>query len=317
MGIKRLGLALGGGAAKGWAHIGFMQALDDAGIKPSVIAGTSMGAVVGGCWAAGHLKDLETFARSLTQRRVFALMDVSLSGSGLISGTRLGKLLTRHLEEIQIEDLNIPFACMATELDNGNEIWLTKGHLATALQASYALPGVFKPVKVDNRWLVDGALVNPVPITACRAMGADYVIGVSLSSSSVGRGTVMANTMLTAPVTQDETDEFENPEEVGNMTAGAKRLIHRQILGRKDGPPGISSVMMQSFNIIQDRISRSRLAGDPPDTLLAPNVGDISLFDFHKASQAIDAGYASAKSVIDMLAPHFASSQPEAQSIAI
>lgn len=305
----RLGLALGGGAAKGWAHIGFMKALDEAGIKPDIIAGTSIGAVVGGCWAAGHLNELEKFALSLTQRRVFALMDVSLSGSGLINGTRLGKLLTNHLTGIKIENLQTPFCCMATELENGNEIWLTKGDLAAALQASYALPGIFKPVKIDNRWLVDGALVNPVPITACRAMGADYVIGVSLSASGVGRGTVMANTMLSTPMNNDPAENMfsgEDEEQTSDNDKSAKSLLHRQILGRKDGPPGISSVMMQAFNIIQDRIARSRLAGDPPDTLISPNVEDIGLFDFHRASDAIESGYNSAKSVIDLLAPQFA-----------
>lgn len=313
-----LGLALGGGAAKGWAHIGFMRALDEAGIQPDVIAGTSMGAVVGGCWAARHLDELETFARSLTQRRVFALLDISLSGSGLINGTRLGGLLTQHLYDKQIEDLDLPFACMATELENGNEIWLTRGHLAAALQASYALPGIFKPVKVGNRWLVDGALVNPVPITACRAMGADYVIGVSLSSAGVGRGTVLANGMLAAPLdinrTNSLTEDMQLEPDV--ETKGVKRLVRRQILGRKDGPPGISSVMMQSFNIIQDRISRSRLAGDPPDMLITPRVSDIGLFDFHRSNDAIAAGYAAAKPVIESLSQVFGTPQGKSQRVA-
>lgn len=320
MATAKLGLALGGGAAKGWSHIGFMRALDEAGIKPDIICGTSMGAVVGGCWAAGHLEELEKFARSLTQRRVFALMDVSLSGSGLINGTRLGKLLTQHLNGINIEDLETSFTCIATELSNGNEVWLTKGDLPNALQASYALPGVFKPVQIEDRWLVDGALVNPVPVTACRTMGADYVIGITLSSGGVGKGTVMANTMLSTPLNEDDIEGLDLEDETGlNKNTDAKRLIHRQILGRKDGPPGISSVMMQSFNIIQDRISRSRLAGDPPDTLISPQIGDISLFDFHRASEAIDAGYQAAKPIIDMLAPKFAKDdeQPPGQPIAV
>lgn len=304
----RIGLALGGGAAKGWAHIGFMNALDEAGIKPDIITGTSMGAVVGGCWAAGHLAELEEFARSLTQRRVFALMDVSLSGSGLINGQRLGRLLTKHLAGIGIEDLPLPFCCMATELENGNEIWLTKGHLGTALQASYALPGIFRPVKVDQRWLVDGALVNPVPITACRAMGANQVIGVSLSSTGVGHGTVMANTMMTTSISDNDIENLGEEDDItskGKAAKSARSLLRRQILGRKDGPPGISSVMMQSFNIIQDRIARSRLAGDPPEMLVTPTVGEIGLFDFHRADEAIASGYEAAKPVVAALAPQF------------
>ena len=302
-----IGLALGGGAAKGWAHIGFMKALDEAGIKPDIISGTSMGAVVGGCWAAGKLAELEDFARSLTQRRVFALLDVSLSGSGLINGSRLANLLMKNLTGVQIEDLSTQFCCMATELENGNEVWLSKGDLSQSLQASYALPGIFKPVKIGNRWLVDGALVNPVPITACRAMGASHVIGVSLSTAGVGIGTVMANTMMNnnAAETEDIAQANEAPETAPHdmERRSAKSQIRRQFLGDQKGAPGISSVMMQSFNIIQDRIARSRLVGDPPDTLITPSVSDIGLFDFYRAGDAIDAGYAAAQTIARELAP--------------
>jgi len=302
-----IGLALGGGAAKGWAHIGFMKALDEAGIKPDIISGTSMGAVVGGCWAAGKLDELEDFARSLTQSRVLALLDVSLSGSGLINGSRLANLLMRNLADVQIEDLSTPFCCLATELENGNEIWLSKGDLSKSLQASYALPGIFKPVKVDSRWLVDGALVNPVPITACRAMGASHVIGVSLSTAGVGIGTVIANS-----ITNNDATETEGDDQVNDMSdetldhierRSTKSQLRRQLLGEKKGAPGISSVMLKSYNIIQDRIARSRLAGDPPDTLITPSVNDIGMFDFYRAGDAIDAGYAAAQTIVRELAP--------------
>lgn len=302
-----IGLALGGGAAKGWAHIGFMKALDEAGIKPDIISGTSMGAVVGGCWAAGKLDELEEFARSLTQRRVFALLDVSLSGSGLINGSRLANLLMRNLKDVQIEDLNTPFCCLATELENGNEIWLSKGDLSQSLQASYALPGIFKPVKIGNRWLVDGALVNPVPITACRAMGANHVIGVSLATAGVGIGTVMANTMMNNNT--GEMEDVEQAEEMPNTAPNGierrstKSQLRRQLLGGEKSAPGISSVMLKSYNIIQDRIARSRLAGDPPDTLIAPSVSDIGMFDFHRAGDAIDAGYEAAQTIVRELIP--------------
>ncbi|MEP3233994.1 MAG: patatin-like phospholipase family protein [Hyphomicrobiales bacterium] len=302
-----IGLALGGGAAKGWAHIGFMKALDEAGIKPDIITGTSMGAVVGGCWAAGKLDELEDFARSLTQRRVFALLDVSLTGSGLINGSRLAKLLMKNLAGIQIEDLDTSFSCLATELENGNEIWLSRGNLSQSLQASYALPGIFKPVNIDNRWLIDGALVNPVPITACRAMGANYVIGVSLSTAGVGMGTVIANSMM-----NNTPSQTENHDQIGNMPSASpndedhgdtKNSLDGQMADEKKDAPGISSVLVQSYNIIQDRVARSRLAGDPPDTLIMPSVGDIGMFDFHRAGDAIDAGYAAAQTIVQQLAP--------------
>ena len=310
-----IGLALGGGAAKGWAHIGFMKALDEAGIKPDIISGTSMGAVVGGCWAAGKLDELEEFARSLTQRRVFALLDVSLSGSGLINGSRLAKLLMKNLAGIQIEDLDISFSCLATELENGNEIWLSKGNLSQSLQASYALPGIFKPVNIDNRWLIDGALVNPVPITACRAMGANYVIGVSLSTAGVGMGTVISNSMV-----NNDTPQTEDRDQTNNMPSaspsdedpdGVKNPLDDQLSNEKKDAPGISSVLVQSYNIIQDRVARSRLAGDPPDTLIMPSVSDIGMFDFHRAGDAIDAGYAAAQTIVQQLAP---TKEPNAQT---
>ena len=172
----RIGLALGGGAARGWAHIGVLDVLVEAGYAPDVIAGTSIGAVVGGCFAAGKLDQLSAFATGLTKRRVVGLMDFHIGGSGLISGGRLKRLLDRDLDGIRIEQLTQRFVAIATELGNGHEIWLTHGPLVEALRASYALPGVFDPVKLGGRWLMDGALVNPVPVTACRALGADVVI---------------------------------------------------------------------------------------------------------------------------------------------
>ncbi|MEM8838503.1 MAG: patatin-like phospholipase family protein [Pseudomonadota bacterium] len=305
MRMQKIALALGGGAAKGWAHIGFLRALNEAGIHPDIITGTSMGAVSGGCWAAGKLDALEDFARSLTPRRVFSFMDISLSGSGLINGGRLGTELEKHLGEGDIVDLSIPFCCMATELDNGNEIWLTQGRLATALQASYALPGIFRPVAIDGRWLVDGALVNPVPVSAARALGGDYVIAVSLSTQGVGHGTVISG--LTPARMATDLDVHNNVEsnlanESEQQTSGSvKRRLRRQIIGSGEGAPGITSVMMQSYNIIQDRIARSRLAGDPPDLLIKPKVHDIGLFDFHRADEAIKAGYDAAQPAIAQL----------------
>lgn len=289
---RRLGLALGGGAARGWAHIGVVRALHEAGLKPDIIAGTSIGAVVGGCYAAGTLDDLERFARDLTRRRVFGLLDLNFAGSGLISGNRLSKLLNARMREHQIEDLVPRFACVATELGTGHEIWLSRGPLVEALRASYALPGIFQPVRVGGRWLVDGALVNPVPVSAARALGADFVIAVNLQSDMFGRGTVV----------QDHGgDPFGDPQPedttaAGSQVAGdARHVLRRQLIGRHDGPPGISAVMVEAFNIIQDRIARSRLAGDPPDLTIGPKVGQIGLFDFHRAADAIDIGYETAR----------------------
>ena len=187
----KVGVVLGAGAARGWAHIGAMQELDALGFKPDVVVGSSIGSLVGGCYAAGRLEMLEAFARSLTRRRVLGLLDFSFAGSGLIGGERLRARLEAALGGIQIEDLPIRFAGVATEIGDGHEIWLRRGSLVDAIRASYALPGVFEPVKIDGRWLFDGAIVNPVPVSVARALGAERVIALNISSDSVGRGTAL------------------------------------------------------------------------------------------------------------------------------
>jgi len=282
----KIGLALGGGAARGWAHIGVLRALDEIGLKPDIIAGTSIGAVVGGCYASGALDSLEAFARDLTRRRVFGLLDLNFAGSGLISGGRLTKLLYGRLRDRRIEELALRFVCVATELGTGHEIWMSRGRLVEAMRASYALPGIFQPVNVAGRWLVDGALVNPVPVSAARALGAEIVIAVGLNADAFGRGTVVQDHSA-EPIAQHAISEMA----AGGLATDARKMLRRQLVGGEHGPPGISTVMVEAFNIIQDRISRSRLAGDPPDILLGPKLGRIGHFEFHRAGESIDAGY--------------------------
>jgi len=284
----RIGIALGGGAARGWSHIGVLRAFDEAGLTLDVIAGTSIGAVVGGCYVVGALDDLEAFARSLTRRRVFGLLDINFSGSGLISGTRLSKLLNATLGDRRIEDLDRRFVCVATELATGHEIWIARGNMVEAIRASYALPGVFQPVQVGGRWLVDGALVNPIPVSVCRAIGSDVVIAVNLTSDIFGRGTVVQDHSAD-PIASRAIDRATT----GGIVSGedARRILRRQLLGNDNGPPGIPSVMVEAYNIIQDRIARSRLAGDPPDITITPKLGRIGLFEFHRAAEAIEVGY--------------------------
>ncbi len=166
----KIALALGGGAARGWAHIGVLRALDEAGIEVGMIAGTSIGALVGGCYLAGKLDELEAFARSLTMRRIASLLDLTIGGSGLFGGMRLTKRMQEHLEGLNVEDLDRPFVAVAAEVNTGHEVWISSGSLITALRASYALPGIFEPVRSNSRTLVDGALVNPVPVSVCRSL---------------------------------------------------------------------------------------------------------------------------------------------------
>lgn len=297
-GIGKIGLALGGGAARGWAHIGVLRALDKAGIVPDIIAGTSIGAVVGGCYLAGHLDDLEDFARELTRRRVLGYLDFNLTGTGLITGQRLCERLERHLGPQKIEDLGRRFTAVATEIGTGHEVWLSRGSLVEAVRASYALPGVFRPVKVDGRWLFDGALVNPIPISVCRALGARYVIAVNLNIDISSRGTI---SNVVGPPHGDAAHAEEPQPVTGKNGVAVRRLLQRQVFGRGDDAPGITTVMVDAFNIVQDRIARSRLAGDPPDSMISPKLHGIGLFDFHRADDLIARGEAAANREIEDL----------------
>ncbi len=286
-GIK-LGLALGGGAARGWAHIGVLNAMAEAGIRPDIIAGTSIGAVVGGCYAAGKLEEINEFALELTPARVLALLDVHV-GSGLISGDRLGRRLAESLTGLSIEDLPVRFAAIATEFSTGHEIWLTRGALAEAMRASYALPGIFDPRRVGGRWLMDGALVNPVPVTAARALGAEVVVAVNLSGAGYGRGTVIQD--FGGESEPIPTEARLARSERGFLSPVRQAASHmRGLFRRRRGTPGFAQVMIDAFNITQDRITRARLAGDPPDILASPQLSNIGLFDFHRAGDAISAG---------------------------
>ena len=291
-----IGIALGGGAARGWAHIGVLKTLMNAGLEPDIVAGTSIGAVAGACYVTGRLQALEDFAAALTPRRVFGFLDINFAGSGLITGQRLSSRLENHLQDVTIERLERKFVAVATELGTGHEVWLNKGSLVNALQASFALPGIFRPVKINGRWLIDGALVNPVPVSVCRALGARIVIAVNLSSDSVAKGSIIHDQEVLAdlPIPPDEALPGKNGR-------AAIHLLHRQIFGKSDGAPGISAVMMDAINITQDRIARSRLAGDPPDVIIAPKVGSIGLFDFHRAGEAMEQGARAAERQIDEL----------------
>lgn len=282
----KVGIAFGAGVAKGWSHIGVIKRLDEAGIVPDVIAGASIGALAGGCYAAGKIDVLEKFALGLTRRRVFSLMDFSWRGSGLISGNKLAQMLQDELGDTQVEDLERPFICIGTELNTGHEIWLQKGHLVTAMRASYALPGVFKPIHFNDMWLIDGAVVNPIPVSACRALGARVVIAVNLNSDGFGVGTV-----IQAPVENgnghSEIDDAKTAEE-------AKTAFLHQLFGSSAQGPGITTVLVAAFNISQDRLARSRLAGDPPDVIISPKSPNVGLFDFDKAEECIAAGWEAA-----------------------
>lgn len=292
-----IALALGGGAARGWAHIGVLRAFDEAGIEISMIAGTSIGALVGGCYLSGHLDELEEFARSITRTNMLRYMDFTLRGSGLISGERLARRMAIHIDDIIIEKMQKPFVAIAADIQSGNEIWLHDGPLAKAIRSSYALPGVFQPVENCGKLLVDGAIVNPVPVSACRAYEPDVVIAVNLNNETFGKGTVIRTSAY------DVTNAASLEE--ANQASSWLPLMGRGKMGRgkseRGGKPssaklqstslGVTGVMMEAFNIIQDRIARTRLAGDPPDFTIRPRLKDMGLTEFHRAGEAIELGY--------------------------
>ena len=299
-----IGIALGGGAARGFAHIGIMRTLIAHGIVPNVVVGTSIGAVVGGAYAAGHLDTLEEWARSLQPRNILGYLDIRLNGSGLIGGDKLAAQLESAIGQTLIEELPLKFATVATEVRTGHEIWLTHGRVVDAMRASYALPGIFSPVLVGDRWLVDGALVNPVPVSAARALGAEIVIAANLSSDIFTHSTTI---YAHGPSTQESEDgapeaavEPVPPKRGFGKLFSLERSMKREFFG-SGGRPGISTVMVDAFNIMQDRITRARLAGDPPDMLISPRVGQIGWFDFHRAGDLIAYGARAAERAIDSI----------------
>ena len=314
-----LGLALGGGAARGFAHIGVMRTLLANGIVPDVVVGTSIGAVVGGLHAAGRLDTFEEWGRSLQgMRNILGYLDIRLDGSGLLGGEKLASRLEKAIGQIQIEDLPMKYASVATEVRTGHEIWLTHGRLVEAMRASYALPGIFSPVMIGDRWLVDGALVNPVPVSAARALGAEIVIAVNLSTDVFTHSTTIhAHGAMPAPVAAPVTEETPAKRRFPRIFS-LERTVKREFFGTA-ARPGISSVMIDAFNIMQDRITRARLAGDPPDLLITPRVGQFGWFDFHRAEDLIAHGARAAEralesiqETIDVLAPSPEGTAPKA-----
>nr|WP_249803481.1 patatin-like phospholipase family protein [Bradyrhizobium sp. 21] len=322
-GIRKpvIGLALGGGAARGFAHIGILRTLVANGIVPDVVVGTSIGAVAGGLFAAGRLDTLEEWGRSLQgMRNILGYLDVRLNGSGLIGGEKLAIRLEEAIGHTLIEDLPIKFASVATEVRTGHEIWLTRGRVVDAMRASYALPGIFSPVLIGDRWLVDGALVNPVPVSAARALGAEIVIAANLSSDVFAHSTTIhshgAAPEPVIPAAEDATTKRRFPR-----LFSAEKTMKREFFGGGDGRPGISSVMVDAFNIMQDRITRARLAGDPPDLLISPRIGQFGWFDFHRVEDLIAHGTRAAEralesiqEAIEVLAPPPAGGAPKADA---
>ena len=276
----RIGLALGAGAARGWAHIGVLRALAENDIEPDVVCGTSAGALVGGIYAAGKLDQLEDWVRSLTRRDVFALFDFTIARGGAVGGRRLMELYRERIGDPDIEALPRRFAAVATDLQSGAEMWLQNGSLLTAIRASISIPGLFTPVLREDRWLVDGGLVNPVPVSLCRALGAEIVIAVDLNRGRLEDPPNPIGGEVRAAVVRDQPTALL--EDDGPRTGQPVRPAPKA--------PIIIEVVTAAIDIMEDRIARSRLAGDPPDLLLTPRLRGIPPLEFAGGHATIDEG---------------------------
>jgi NTE family protein len=291
----KIGLALGSGSARGWSHIGVIRALERAGISPDIVCGTSIGALVGGAYAAGELDRLEPWVKGLTWQAVLGLLDFKLGG-GLIEGDKLIEFFRSHYKDEGIAQLKKPFACVATELYTGREVWLREGSVIDAVRASIALPGLFAPAQHDGRLLVDGGLVNPVPVSLCRAMGADIVIAVDLNWDLMARHKRVA---------VQAKESVPNPRATVLDAVLAK---FRPAPGRSRNGDGeretlsALDVMSASLNIMQVRITQSRLAGEPADVMIRPRLSDIAAMEYHRAATAIAEGERAAEHALPMIA---------------
>lgn len=288
----RIGLALGSGSARGWSHVGVLRVLERAGIVPDIVCGSSIGALVGAVYAAGQLDRFEPWIRSLTWQSVVGLMDLKMDG-GLIQGSKLIEFFRSRFDDPGIAGLGKAYGCVATELPSGREIWLREGSVVDAVRASLALPGLFTPAQRDGRLLVDGGLVNPVPVSLCRAMGADLVIAVDLNHSLLSRHARPAAPLpAEAPARPGLLDALRAQFwPADSAEAGASTLAL----------PSTLEVLANSLNIMQVRITNSRLAGEPADVVLRPRLGDIGVMDFHRAALSIDEGARTAERALTQI----------------
>ncbi len=289
----KIGIVLAAGVGRGWAHIGVLDGLAERGIRPDIVCGCSIGALVGASYVTGHLQALSELARSLTWRRVLGYMDVSFAGGGLIEGRWIVKFFEENVEDTAIERASPTFGAVATEMHTGREAWLTSGSIVDAVRASIALPGLMTPMQIRGKWLVDGGLVNPLPVSLCRALGADVILGVSLNGNLVSRPPRLP------PIAPEQTETETRSEWLRWLSYGLPQGLKTQpdqvqetMPPAAEERPGYIEVLGESFFITQDFVSRVRLAADPVDVLIAPDVSDIGVFEFHRAEEAISAGRA-------------------------
>ena len=333
----KIGLALGSGAARGWAHIGVIQALEEMGIEIDIVSGCSIGSYVGAAYASGKLPALSEWVESLTDWQVFALMGVGFHKGGLVSGLKVFKALQDNFSFETFEELNKPFAAVATDLYSGREVNFMSGSVIEAVKASCAIPGLFPPLLYENRWLVDGGVVNPVPVNMCRLLGADVVIAVNLSAdfrpqslvaNPIDHGNNQKKTSDFFKRSQQQIQQwFKKDEDASSELteqdlntdreflteacleilepANIEQQMEGDILGTDHivvpPAPSIINAMTGSLDILSARVTRSRLAGDPPDILIEPQLRDFGMMEFYRAKELIEHGRASVYRISDQI----------------
>ncbi|MGK0381936.1 MAG: NTE family protein [Flavobacteriales bacterium] len=337
----KIGLALGSGAARGWAHIGVIQALEEMNINIDIVSGCSIGSYVGASYASGKLPELAEWVESLTDWQVYALMGVGFHKGGLMSGLKVFQALQENFSFETFEELNKPFAAVATDLYSGREVNFLSGSVIEAVKASCAIPGLFPPLLFKNRWLVDGGVVNPVPVNMCRLLGADVVIAVNLSADFRPQSLIANpfdhgnNQKKTSDFfkrshqqiqqwfkksTDADSDKDAEPaeqdavknEECLDMEcldvlepANVEQQIHQESVSKEPTvvppAPSIINAMTGSLDILSARVTRSRLAGDPPDILIEPQLRDFGMMEFYRAKELIEHGRASVHRIADQI----------------
>lgn len=292
----KIGLALGSGAARGWSHIGVINALERAGITIDVVAGCSIGSLVGAAYSCGRLSLLENWVRSFRYWDVLRLMDLSWRRGGLLRGERVFNQYRQHLPFDDFSHCEKRFGAVATNLSTGRELWFTEGDLHRAVRASCSIPGLMSPVAHNGYWLVDGAVVNPVPVSLTRALGADIVIAVDLQHDAH----LMQQDLLSVTPSDSEMEKGS-----GEALRWHQRLRERlsRTTPKRPVTPTAMEIMTTSIQVLENRLKRNRMAGDPPDILLQPICPQISTLDFHRADAAIAAGQLAVEKRMDELLP--------------
>jgi NTE family protein len=301
---KTVGLVLGCGSSRGWAHIGAIEALIDENIPIDLIVGCSIGSYVGAIYASGSIKSLRKYVLQMDGKKIFSYFDIVLPRSGLLDGTKkLRELFLMHTDVQKFSELKIPVMMVATDLETGQKVVLKSGNILDALRASMSMPGLFAPARVKNRWLVDGGLVDPVPVSVARAIGADIVIAVDLSSGTISKQKRRMQKFRSekTPVEQDENKNElirKLSEYYENAESSFKNKIN-DLFKKEEATPDIIETVTTSINIMQDRITRINLAVTPPDVLIQPHLGELKLLDFDQVEHTIEEGYSRAKEKIE------------------